>query len=151
MFEYLVYDGLISRYSTRPEEELAKKEVQIEVAGRKLLKMDGKNGVLIFSGRRECEDLTFLSYFGSMMNLGSRSVQQQAVRTTTTVHREEEDAKHDEEENPLCFYRKRLSVGLCNFFLSYTQLTCNENIAQGIINQLAVPYDWVATMLKRLE
>lgn len=66
VFLYVGCDCFVSRYSTHSGEPLASKEVSVEVVHHKLLKLYRGNHLLRFSWSRECEDLYWKSYHGSV-------------------------------------------------------------------------------------
>lgn len=55
-FQRLGYDCFALRHNTTSNEVLVRKEVQVELAGRKLLEKSGENGLLNFSWWRTYED-----------------------------------------------------------------------------------------------
>lgn len=62
VFQGLEYDCSVSRFSTNFEKLLTRKEVQIKVVRRRLLRKKGENCHLKFSWGRECEDLPLISF-----------------------------------------------------------------------------------------
>lgn len=85
------------------EEGLASKDLQIEVARRKLVQTNIENVVLRYLQWRECEDLPLMSFPESVQTLGWGSGQQKVVGTQIVVGDTVVNVEKDDEEEHLRF------------------------------------------------
>lgn len=126
-----------------------------EGARSKLLKLYGRNCLLILSRWREYSDWSLISYCSSVSNLGPSSGQQDVFSTAAVVSRTEVNDKENEEENeedklPYLF-AKNISIDMYYVFLAYRSLIGADVVAERSIMKLVWVDAWVVAMLMCLN
>lgn len=107
LFESLLYDFLESRYSTKSERGLARNRVQVEIARRKVLKLNKWNGVLGHS-LWILQGLVFDTFSQFVHNLGSGSGHEQVASMEVVVNGTVEGGKIMVKSSTYVFWKQHI-------------------------------------------
>lgn len=150
MFQSLGHDDLLSRHSSHPTVKMARMAIQIEAMQVRLLERCKRTEIIQFGWRKECDDISCLTYENATADIDRRCHAEFTVQTESPDKRMDVQLNVNDGNRSLVLLVCIFSMEVFETFLDYEPSIDEGNKVKGSISQLARPDAFVATIVSCL-